>query len=181
MFHFVYVDCQNLSTEGKAVKAVEDGLATNISVAMNSKILQPSYEIDFGNLIEFIPDSDDEDIYGCTLFGSRPPSSDTIWNKAEKANYDVVIADRNVPNSDGLSGTGITVAMFRDARSRGYDAPDVFNFVSGEADLAPIIWRLVDKGSFVRLVYWDHVDEALIDACSDFVSLNQYINRFSRE
>jgi hypothetical protein len=79
-----YVDNSNGFIEGKRVKAVESGLAMNIYDAMNNRILDNSYKIDFGRLHHFIAGDDKAKIKRCILLGSRPPPNDSLWNIACK-------------------------------------------------------------------------------------------------
>ena len=59
MAELVYVDNSNVFIEGQRVKAVATGAAMNIYDAMNNRILDPSYKIDFGKLHDFIAGADD--------------------------------------------------------------------------------------------------------------------------
>lgn len=111
MAELVYVDNSNVFIEGKRVKAVASGLAMNIYDAMNNRILDNSYKIDFGRLHDFIAGTDKQQIKRCMLFGSRPPPNDTIWNIARRAGFEVITEERNVRNKEKKIDTGIVAAM----------------------------------------------------------------------
>ncbi|EQD57619.1 hypothetical protein B2A_04713, partial [mine drainage metagenome] len=100
MAELVYLDNSNVFIEGKRVKAVESGLAMNIYDAMNNKILDNNYKIDFGRLHHFIAGNDKANIKRCMLFGSRPPPNDSLWQIARKAGFEVIVEDRNVANKE---------------------------------------------------------------------------------
>jgi len=129
MAEFVYVDNSNIFIEGKRVKAVESGLAMNIYDAMSNRILEQSYKIDFGKLHDFIAGADRRKIKRCMLFGSRPPSSDTIWEIAKRAGFEVVTEDRNVANKEKKIDTGIVAAMTKDAYTVVDKANDIITLV----------------------------------------------------
>jgi hypothetical protein len=100
MAYFVYVDNSNVFIEGKRVSAVSLGLASDIWEAMEYKILDNSYRLDFGKLHNFVAGSDPKQIKRATLFGSRPPAADSLWNTARKAGFEVTVVDRNVANRE---------------------------------------------------------------------------------
>lgn len=115
MPELVCVDNSNIFIEGKRVEAVNRGLAMNIYEAMDNKILEQSYKIDFGKLHDFVAGTNKLDIKRCMLFGSKPPSTDTIWNVARRAGFEVITEDRNVVNKEKKIDTGIVAAMTKDA------------------------------------------------------------------
>lgn len=51
---YTYVDNSNLFIEGRRVAAVSNGMAPNIYDAMNYRILDHSWDIDYGKLHEFL-------------------------------------------------------------------------------------------------------------------------------
>ena len=54
MGEYVYVDNSNLFIEARRVSAVQKGYAPDIWVAMQNRITDNDYSIDFGRLHEFI-------------------------------------------------------------------------------------------------------------------------------
>lgn len=115
MAEFVYVDNSNVFIEGKRVSAVEKGLAMNIFDAMNNKILDNAYRLDFGKLHNFVAGNNPAKIRRATLFGSRPPRNDSLWQIARNAGFETIIEDRNVSNKEKKIDTGIVSVMTRDA------------------------------------------------------------------
>lgn len=79
------------------MSAVIKGLAMNIYDAMNNRILDYGYTVSFGRLHEFVAGKDQSQIARAVLFGSRPPPNDSIWKYAERAGFELVLEDRNVP------------------------------------------------------------------------------------
>lgn len=179
MAEFVYVDNSNIFIEGKRAKAVETGMAMNIYDAMSNRILDQSYKLDFGKLHDFIAGSDRTKIKRCMLFGSRPPSSDTIWDIARKAGFEVVTEDRNIANKEKKIDTGIVAAMTKDAYTIVDKATDTLTLVAGDADFVPSVRMLVEDGFKVEVVFWGHASRELQKVCSKFIDLNPSINHLS--
>ncbi|MDP1549011.1 MAG: NYN domain-containing protein [Nitrosomonas sp.] len=179
MAELVYVDNSNVFIEGKKAKAVESGLAMNIYDAMSNRILEQSYKIDFGKLHDFIAGTDKREIKRCMLFGSRPPSSDTIWDIARRAGFEVITEDRNVANKEKKIDTGIVAAMTKDAYTITKKETDIITLVAGDADFVPSVRMLVEDGFNVEVVFWGHAAQELKDACSKFIDLNSNLNHLS--
>jgi len=175
----VYVDNSNIFIEGKRAKAVNSGLAMNIYDAMSNRILEQSYKIDFGKLHDFIAGTDRSEIKRCMLFGSRPPSSDTIWDIARSAGFEVITEDRNVANREKKIDTGIVAAMTKDAYTIADKENDTITLVAGDADFVPSVRMLVEDGFTVDVAFWGHAARELQDVCSKFVDLNPNIDHLS--
>ena len=179
MAELVYVDNSNVFIEGKRAKAVASGMAMNIYDAMNNRILDQAYKIDFGNLHDYIAGTDHKQIKRCMLFGSRPPSSDTIWDIARKAGFEVITEDRNVANKEKKIDTGIVAAMTKDAYTIADKANDTITLVAGDADFVPSVRMLVEDGFRVEVAFWSHAANELQQVCSKFVELNSVMNHLS--
>lgn len=96
MSNFVYVDNSNVFIEGKHVRAVQKGYALNMYDAMNNRIIDNTYRLDFGKLHSFTAGSDPSKIKRAVLFGSRPPASDSLWSIAQSVGFEPIIIDRNI-------------------------------------------------------------------------------------
>lgn len=179
MAELVYVDNSNVFIEGKRVKAVADGKARDIYVAMQKGILEHSYSIDFGRLHDFIAGQDEEQIKRCVLFGSRPPPNDSLWAIAKRAGFEVVVEDRNVANKEKKIDTGIVAAMMKDAYTLVKMKEDTITLVAGDGDFVPPIEILTADGFNVEVVFWDHASQELKDAATKFSSLNPILNHLA--
>jgi uncharacterized LabA/DUF88 family protein len=175
MAEFVYVDNSNVFIEGKRVSAVENGLAMNIYDAMNNRILDHAYRLDFGKLHNFVVGNDPTKIRRATLFGSRPPKNDSLWQIARNAGFETIIEDRNVSNKEKKIDTGIVSIMTRDAYKRVDKTADVLTLVAGDADFVPPVRMLIEDGYRVEVVFWEHAARELKETSSRFVSLNPYL------
>ena len=179
MAELVYVDNSNVFIEGQRVRAVESGLAVNIVDAMDRRILDYSFKIDFGKLHEFVAGQDDYKIKRCMLFGSRPPPNDSLWKIAKSAGFEVVVEDRNVANKEKKIDTGIVTAMMRDAYKCADKDNDTITLVSGDNDFVPPIRELVKEGFNVEVVFWGHAANELKDTCSKFIELDRFLNHLA--
>jgi len=179
MAELVYVDNSNVFIEGKRVMAVESGMAMNIFDAMNNRILDNSYKIDFGRLHDFIAGADRTKIKRCMLFGSRPPPNDSIWQIARNAGFEVITEDRNVANKEKKIDTGIVAAMTKDAYTIADKANDTITLVAGDADFVPSIRMLKEDGVNVEVAFWDHASRELRDSCSKFIALNPILKHLA--
>jgi len=175
MADYIYVDNSNLFIEAKRVSAVVRGLAMNIYEAMNNRILDFDYSLNFGRLHEFIAGTDKTQIGRAVLFGSRPPPNDGIWAYAKKAGFELILEDRNVKNKEKKIDTGIVSAMCRDAYRKADAANDTFVLVGGDADFVPAVRQLVEDGYKVEVVFWDHCSKELRSVASKSLSLNEHL------
>ena len=179
MAELVYVDNSNVFIEARRVMAVESGMARNIYDAMDKKILNPSYKLDFGRLHHYIAGDDHWNIKRCVLFGSRPPPNDSLWTAAENAGFDVIVEDRNIANKEKRIDTGIAVAMTKDAYTIADRKSDTITLVAGDGDFVPAVAPLAADGFQVEVVFWDHASQDLKNACSKFISLNPILNHLA--
>lgn len=179
MAEFVYVDNSNVFIEGKMVSAVVRGYALNIWDALENRILDNDYRLDFGKLHTFAAGNDPSKIKRAVLFGSRPPQNNSLWQIAERCGFETVIEDRNLSNREKKIDTGIAVAITRDAYKMMNPQEDVITLVAGDADYVPVIEPLKQDGFRVEVVFWDHASKEVQQVCSNFISLNPYLDHLS--
>jgi uncharacterized LabA/DUF88 family protein len=175
MPELVYVDNSNVFIEGKRVSAVKNGLAMNIWDAIDNRILDNNYRLDFGKLHTFVAGNDPSQIKRAMLFGSRPPANDSLWTVAQRAGFEVVVEDRNVQNREKKIDTGIVAAMVRDAYVRADKKNDTFTLVAGDGDYVPAVRQLVEDAYKVEVVFWGHISQELKTSASKFVDLDPYL------
>ncbi len=179
MAGFVYVDNSNVFIEGQRGAAVENGLALNIRDAISGQIFDRTYRLDFGKLYKFVA-SNGQNVKRAMLFGSRPPSNDSLWAAAKSEGFDLVIEDRSAANKEKKIDTGIVAAMFVDAFTQADKSSDTFILVAGDGDYVPAVARLVAEGFTVDVVFWQHASHELKSACSHFVEMNPHFGNLSR-
>lgn len=179
MSNFVYIDNSNVYIEGKRVSAVQKSSSLSIYDAMNKNIMDNTYRLDFGKLHSFTAGNDLSKIKRAVLFGSRPPSNDTLWSMAEKAGFELIILDRNVANKEKKIDTTIVSEMMCDAFTQMNPTEDMITLVAGDADFVPAIERLREKGYKVEVFFWNHASLELKSVCNNFVPLDPVLDYLS--
>ena len=147
--------------------------------AMNNRILDNSYKLDFGRLHNFVAGSEQTNITRCILFGSRPPSNDSLWEAARLAGFEVTVEDRNVQNKEKKIDTGIVAAMIKDAYTICDKENDTITLMAGDSDYVPAVRQLVKDGFRVEVAFWSHASGELKNTCSKFIELDSYLNHFA--
>ena len=99
MANFLYVDNSNVWIEGMHVAAVESGRAPDIWTALEHKICDYTWKIDFGKLFTFAG-GEKPQVARAVLFGSRPPKNDSLWDAARINGFEVIVHDRNIQNKE---------------------------------------------------------------------------------
>ncbi len=171
MANFLYVDNSNVWIEGMHVAAVENGHAPSIWDALENKICDYSWKLDFGKLYEFAG-GERSQVGRAVLYGSRPPQNDSLWKIAQKKGFEVVVFDRNAANREKKVDTSIAADMVADSYEVMKPGSDEVTLVSGDRDLVPAVEKLRKRGLQVDVVFWDHAAAELKAAASSFVSLN---------
>jgi uncharacterized LabA/DUF88 family protein len=171
--NFLYVDNSNVWIEGMHVASVENGHAPSIWDAMENKICDYSWKIDFGKLYEFAG-GDRKDVGRAVLYGSRPPKNDSLWAIAKRKGFEVIVYDRNASNKEKKIDTSIAADMVADSYELMNPVKDEVTLVSGDRDLVPAVEKLRKRGLRVDVVFWDHAAGELKAASSSFISLNPH-------
>src|SRR6266581_5600012 len=166
MAEFLYVDNSNVFIEGKRVSAVKQGIALSIEDAIQYRVLDSNYRMDFGRLHDLIAGNDPSQIKRAVLFGSRPPKNDSLWEMARKNGFETVIEDRNVRNKEKRIDTGIVTMMMQDAYTRADRKKDTLTLVAGDGDYVPTFKALIGDGFRVEVAFWGHVSGDLKRACT---------------
>jgi hypothetical protein len=172
--NFLYVDNSNVWIEGMHVSAVQNGLAPDIWSAQTSKIVDPSWNLDFGRLFDFAGGQASE-VGRAVLFGSRPPPNDSMWAMASAKGFEVVVYDRNVQNKEKKVDTSIVDHLVTDSFERMNAASDEITLVAGDSDYAPTVERLRTRGFKVVVIFWNHASGELKGAATKFISRDGYL------
>jgi len=178
---FVYVDNSNLWIEGMRVSAVKKGLAVSAQDAMSRRITDHDWAYDFGHLYEAIcPDS--AQIGRSSLFGSRPPANDSLWNLAQRAGFEVKVFDRNFANKEKEVDAAITTMMLEDSfMYMKAERSDRVVLVAGDRDYVPAIESLGRRGFPTTVVFWEHATARDLRAqAHDFIDLDPLFAHISR-
>ena len=151
---YIYVDNSNVWIEGRRISAVRKGLASSVHEATKRKITDQSWTYDFGRLYSLIcPEG--QTIGRSSLFGSRPPENDSIWDYARSMGFEVFLFNRNAANKEKQVDVGIATQIMEDSYE--YMKPgDSLLLVSGDRDYLPTIQSLAKRGFPTRVAFWTH-------------------------
>jgi uncharacterized LabA/DUF88 family protein len=177
--NLLYVDNSNVWIEGMHVAAAQRGHAPDVWSAVQNKICDYNWKLDFGKLFEFAG-GDKADVKRAALFGSRPPKNDSLWTAAERNGFDVIVYDRNIAGREKKIDTDVVATMMEDSYEILKVGEDEITLVSGDADYVPAIEKLKKRGIPVHVVFWAHASRELKDAATKFVSLDPYLEHLCR-
>ena len=179
MANFLYVDNSNVWIEGMHVAAAASGKALNVWAAVQQKICDYDWKIDFGKLYQFAG-GDRANVKKAGLFGSRPPANDSLWTAAERQGFEVIVYDRNIAGYEKKIDTDIVATMIEDSYELLKVGEDEITLVSGDADYVPAIEKLKKRGIPVHVVFWGHAARELKDVATKFVNLDPYLEHLAR-
>ena len=176
MVLFVYVDNSNVWIEGQRVSAVRKGMARSAWEAMEQDVLDREWQYDFGRLYELA--CPDEAVVGRSiLFGSRPPPNDSLWERARRDGFEIVVFDRSAGGREKRVDTALTVTLTEDSFT--YMQPargDMAVIVAGDGDYVPAVESLQRRGLGVRAVFWEHaVSRDLRRLVDEYVPLDPHL------
>lgn len=176
MRNHLYVDNSNFWIEGMRVSAVKLGLAPDLRAASNDNIVDPSYRVDFGKLLEYAGGNPDE-IGAAKLYGSRPPENDQLWAMARRHGFKVLVHDRGYDGKEKKVDTHMSADMIEDLYTVIDWSSDEVTLVSGDADHVPAVEKMVAAGVKVHLLGWRHcTSRELIEASSSFQDLTNHVD-----
>ncbi len=179
--NFTYVDNSNVFIEGSRVSAVVKGLpgAATIIEAMNNRIVDYDWQIDYGSLHQFAC-GDPAEIGGAHLWGSPPPG-DSFWEMVERHGFKVTTYDRNAAGKEKEVDVAIAHKMTKDAYSGVVTPRDEMTLVAGDKDYVPMVEDLVANKFVIHVVFWDHAAAELKAVASKFTSLNPYLDFLTKK
>ena len=178
---FVYVDNSNVWIEGMRVSAVRKGLATSPQEAMNRRIIDQAWSYDFGRLYQAIcPDT--AQIGRSSLFGSRPPANDSLWDLARNEGFEVFVFDRNYANKEKEVDVAIATQVIEDSYEHmRTERQDRVVLLAGDRDYVPVIKSLAARGLPTTVVFWEHgTAHDLRNVADDYSPLDPLFTHLSR-
>jgi len=180
MANLLYVDNSNIWIEGLHVAAYKSGMAPDVWSAVKGNMCDHSWKLDFGKLFAFAG-GEKVDVKKATLFGSRPPANDSIWQIAKKKGFEVVVYDRNIANHEKKIDTDIVATMIEDSYEIITIGKDEVTLVAGDSDYVPAIEKLRKRNIPVHVVFWGHAARELKDAATKFIPLDDYLSHLSHK
>lgn len=175
---YTYVDNSNLFIEGQRVSALKKGLVGSIREAMDRKIVDHDWNLDYGMLHEFLCGIRKTEIGAARLWGSPPPG-DSFWKMVERKGFEYKVFDKNAAGKEKKVDVAIAHRMTKDAYTIVDKANDEITLVAGDKDFVPAIEDLKAEGFNVHVVFWEHAARELREAAGRFISLNPYHDAIS--
>ncbi len=177
MANLLYVDNSNVWIEGMHVAAYVHGLSPDVWSAVQNKICDNNWKLDFGKLFQFAGGEKIE-VRKAALFGSRPPKNDSLWEAARLSGFEVITYDRNVANHEKKIDADIVATMIEDSYEI-LQPGDEITLVSGDSDYVPAIEKLKRRGIAVHVVFWGHAARELKEIATTFTNLDQWLEHLA--
>ncbi len=171
---YTYVDNSNVFIEGQRASAVSKGMAIDIEDAIQRRIFDLHWQLDYGKLHKFLC-GDKHEIGGAKLWGSPPPS-DTFWRMVESKGWQVKTYERSHGKEKKVD-VAIAYQIAKDA-VRFDKANCEITLVAGDKDFVPVIQDLKSEGYNVTVAFWDHAAREMRDA-ANFFSLNKWLEHLT--
>ena len=181
MVLFVHVDNSNVWIEGMLVSAVRQGLAADLHAAMNDHVTDHEWSYDFGKLYGAVC-PDDAQIGRSSLFGSRPPKNDQLWEMARQVGFEASVFDRNFSNKEKEVDAAIATQIVEDSHEyMKADRGDRVVLLSGDRDHIPTLKSLDKRRIPTTVVFWEHaMSHDPRDEADDFIALDPVFDAISR-
>ena len=163
------------------VSAVRKGLATSAKDAMDRHITDQTWTYDFGQLYQAVCPAS-EQIGRSSLFGSRPPKNDSLWELARSKGFEVFVFDRSFSNKEKEVDVAIATQIVEDSyeymkTSRG----DRAVLVAGDRDYVPTVESLAKRGFPTTVVFWEHgTAHDLRSVADEFIDLDGLFDELTR-
>lgn len=173
MKSYTYIDNSNVFIEAQRVAAVRANMAADIYDAMERRVFDFSYKLDYGKLYEYFCGENQSEI-GCAKLWGSPPPSDSFWKMVKHKGFEVVTYDRNAAGKEKKVDVAIAYAITKDAYTNINKDDAEIVLVAGDKDYVPVIEDLKKEGFRVVVVFWEHAAKELKEVATKFVSLNQW-------
>ena len=174
MISYTYVDNSNVFIEGQRTSAVEKGMAIDIRDAMERRIFDFSYKLDYGKLYEYLCGDGSE--IGCAKLWGSPPPSDSFWKMVERKGFEVKTYEKSVSGKEKKVDVAIAHQITKDAYTKIDKASSEIVLVAGDKDYVPLVEDLKSEGFHIVVVFWDQAARELKESTSKFISLNQWLH-----
>ena len=174
MISYTYVDNSNVFIEAQRTSAVDKGMAIDIRDAMERRIFDFSYKLDYGKLYEYLCGDGSE--IGCAKLWGSPPPSDSFWKMVERKGFEVKTYDKSLSGKEKKVDVAIAHQITKDAYTKMDKAKSEIVLVAGDKDYVPLIDDLKSEGFHVVVVFWDQAARELKESASRFISLNQWLH-----
>jgi uncharacterized LabA/DUF88 family protein len=132
------------------------------------------YSIDWGKFLYLLKEKDTRALAEVpTLYGSRPPAEDSVWNRIRDDGFDVKVFDRNIRNKE----KGVDMEMGMDIAELLHTVrpPKVIVIAAGDADYVPAVERAKTRGWTVEVWFWSNAAGEMKKAANRFSALDGHL------
>lgn len=162
----LFVDNSNVLIEGRRL-----AYAKRNANGHRGTHVDKTYEIDWGKFLYLVKSRGNRLLSRVpTLYGSRPPPDDTVWQQIRNEGFDVRVFDRNIRDKE----KGVDMEMGMDVVERLFEVthPETLVIAAGDADFKGIVERAKKKGWNVEIWFWGNA-AAEMRRASTFVDLDR--------
>jgi len=176
---FTYVDNSNVFIEGQRVSAVQKGMARTINDAIDRRIIDFDWRLDYGNLHSLLC-GDEGEIGAANLWGSPPPG-DSFWKMVERKGFRVETYARNLQGKAKKVDVAIAHQITKDAYTRilPIKVGAEITLVAGDKDYVPVVKDLVEGDFKVIVAFWDHAARELKELATEFFRLDPFLDHLT--
>jgi uncharacterized LabA/DUF88 family protein len=170
---YTFVDNSNVLIEGRRFAEMERKGRSKLGFFKDD-----TYEIDWGKFLYILTENDTRGFAEIpTLYGSRPPDEDSVWQRIRDDGFDVKLFDRNIRNKE--KGVDVDMALDISALLYTVTAPKIIVVAAGDADFVPAVERARAKRWTVEVWFWSNAAAELKKAANRFCPLDAHL-RFLR-
>lgn len=162
----LFVDNSNVKIEGGRLS-----YAKRFNGGRRGPQVDDRYEIDWGKFLHLVKSRGNRLLAQVpTLYGSRPPPDDTVWEEIRREGFDVRLFDRNIRDKE----KGVDMEMGMDVIERLFEVPSPGTLViaAGDGDFKGMIDRAKKKGWTVEVWFWGNAAQEMKNAAV-FVDLDR--------
>ncbi|BCL85510.1 NYN domain-containing protein [Ralstonia pseudosolanacearum] len=151
----LFVDNSNVKIE-----ATRLAYAKRHNAGVRCELMDHAYEIDWGKFIHLVKSKGNRQLSQIpTLYGSRPPPDDSVWQEIKKEGFDVVLFDRNIRNKE--KGVDNELGMDVAERTLLVKPPETIVIAAGDEDFLGGVRRAVSRGWNVEVWFWGNANRKL--------------------
>lgn len=162
----LFVDNSNMKIEGGRLLYAKRNNGGRRGPQVDS-----SYQLDWGKFIHLVKSRGNRMLAQVpTLYGSRPPPDDSVWEEIRREGFDVRLFDRNIRDKE--KGVDMEMGMDVVERLLQVHPPETLVIAAGDADFIPIVERAKRRGWAVEVWFWGNAAQDMKNAAT-FVDMDK--------
>jgi uncharacterized LabA/DUF88 family protein len=160
---YIFCDNSNIFIEGQWAAGRADGIR-----GPNTE-----FRIDYGQLLSVCAEG--RKVEQAKLYGSVPPTNDSLWRYIQKQGWNVKTLERNLANKE--KGLDLEIALDMNDLSR--DAPAAtMLLLAGDGDYLALIPRLQQRGWKIEVAFYQNVALSIQTLADRFIPLEDKLHEF---